>query len=85
MAKSSSSAAAAANNPYPHFDHSSEPPRIVDGIVQYALLSPTTQVAILAIVDETGSACVGDIAANLNGHPPCWCRNGPCRRRYPGG
>jgi len=69
MTKFPSSAATAANNPYPHSDHSSEPPRIVGGIVQHALLSPTTQVAILAVVDKTGSASVGDIAANLPGHP----------------
>ncbi len=69
MTKFSSSAATAANNPYPYSDHSSEPPRIVGGIVQHALLTPTAQVAILAAIDETGSASVGDIAASLPGHP----------------
>ncbi|AKR55110.1 hypothetical protein XM25_04650 [Devosia sp. H5989] len=45
------------------------PPVLSAGLVQHALLSGSTQMTILRIVDETGSACLGDIADCLGDHP----------------
>ena len=69
MVDSTSSAAAAANNPYTYSDHRSDAPRIVDGVVVHPLLTASDQVVILAVIDETGSASVGDVAAVLPDHP----------------
>ena len=38
------------------------------GLISHALLSPTTQVQILSVVDATGSTSLGDIIAELPGH-----------------
>jgi hypothetical protein len=46
-----------------------EPPALVGGLVQHALVTATTQVQILSIVEATGSASVADIVAELAGHP----------------
>jgi hypothetical protein len=40
-------------------------PTIVNGLVLHPDVSPATQVQILSIVDETGSASVGDIVAEM--------------------
>lgn len=45
------------------------PPALVAGLVQHELLSGSTQVTILRIVDESGSASLGDIAFGLGDHP----------------
>lgn len=42
---------------------------LVDGLVQHDLVDPDVQLAILATVDETGSAALEDIVAALEGHP----------------
>jgi hypothetical protein len=39
------------------------------GLVSHPALSPEAQVQILSVVDETGSATVGDVIENLPGHP----------------
>jgi len=44
------------------------PPALVDGLVQHALLSPTAQVQILSVVDATGTATISDIVAELPKH-----------------
>lgn len=68
MADIASSATSVANNP-----HSSsvpvEAPILVDGLVEHYLVSPSAQVRILRIVDETGSATVGEIVDALPEHP----------------
>ncbi|MDF2797337.1 MAG: hypothetical protein K0R85_81 [Devosia sp.] len=46
-----------------------EPPRLSGGLIQHALVSASTQVKILKVVDETGSASVADIIAELPDHP----------------
>ena len=68
MAKSISTAAVAANNP--HFDsiHAEETPLIVDGVVRHPLVSAGIQINILAIIDETSDASIGDIVSALSGH-----------------
>jgi hypothetical protein len=43
--------------------------RIENGLVHHELISASDQVKILAIVDETGSSTIGDIIAELSGHP----------------
>jgi hypothetical protein len=42
---------------------------LVGGLVQHELVSPSIQVRILSIVDETGSATIGEIADALPDHP----------------
>lgn len=42
---------------------------LVNGLVQHALISPSTQVQILSVVDATGSATLGDIVIELPDHP----------------
>lgn len=67
MATSSSSAAAAASNP--HFSSvSSDAPTVVDGVIVHPHVSALSQVRILSLVDETGSASIGDIIASLPRH-----------------
>lgn len=46
-----------------------ELPPLIGGLVQHMLVSPSTQVRILVIVDETGSASVGDVIVALPDHP----------------
>ena len=46
-----------------------ELPPVIGGLVQHYLVSASVQVRILSIVDETGSATVGDIVAELPDHP----------------
>ncbi|MBJ7578429.1 hypothetical protein JHC09_11105 [Devosia sp. MC532] len=58
--KAYSSASTAQTNTLPHFEN---------GFVIHQTLSPSDQVRILAVVDETGSAPLGDILAVLEGHP----------------
>ncbi|KKB79414.1 hypothetical protein VW29_17800 [Devosia limi DSM 17137] len=48
--------------PYP-------PPVLIAGLIQHELVCASTQVSILRIVDETGSASVGDIVDGLGEHP----------------
>ncbi|MVS97906.1 hypothetical protein [Devosia marina] len=45
------------------------PPALVAGLVQHELVAGPTQLTILRIVDETGSASLGDIAEGLGDHP----------------
>jgi len=71
MADISSSAASAANKPHSHFSTAQSPelPRLFKGFVRHFLMSPTIQVRILSIIDEAGSATVGDVMEGLPGHP----------------
>ncbi|MBE7733261.1 class I SAM-dependent methyltransferase [Devosia faecipullorum] len=68
MANSSSTGAGALGKSYPH-PFQTEAPSLIDGMVQHALVSPSIQVQILSIVDETGSATIGDITDELPDHP----------------
>lgn len=68
MAKSSSIVPGGTSKS-PAYPFDAENARIENGLVQHALFSASTQVKILAIVDETGSTTIGDIIAELNGHP----------------
>lgn len=43
-------------------------PALIDGVVQHELVSPGVQIAILEIVDETGSATIGDLAQAIPNH-----------------
>ncbi|KFC68204.1 hypothetical protein FF80_01928 [Devosia sp. LC5] len=67
MTYPSSSGAAASNKP--HFlSATTSPIAIASGLVQHDLVSPTDQVMILSLIEETGSASVGDVMAALDGH-----------------
>lgn len=67
MTYPSSSGATASNKP--HFlSATTSPIAIALGLVQHDLVSSTDQVVILATIDETGSASVGDVMAALDGH-----------------
>lgn len=68
MAKFSSTGAGAPDKPYSH-SFQTEAPVIVSGLVQHALVSASTQVQILSVIDETGSATIGDTIAELPDHP----------------
>lgn len=68
MANPSSIATAVASKSLSHTS-SMELPSLVDGLVQHLLVAPSVQVQILSIVDETGSATIGDIIAGLPDHP----------------
>jgi hypothetical protein len=68
MANSSSTATGVAGKSYPFHPHT-EAPSLIGGLVHHALVSPSVQVQILSVVDVTGSATVGDIIAELPGHP----------------
>lgn len=68
MAKSSSIVPDGTSKTSEH-PFSAENARIENGLVQHALISASDQVRILAIVDETDSTTIGDIIAELNGHP----------------
>lgn len=67
MTYPSSSGAAASNKPHFLFATTS-PIAIASGLAQHDLVSPTDQVVILATIDETGSASVGDVMVALHGH-----------------
>lgn len=69
MANSSSSATAVAGKSFPIPSPQAEMPSLIDGLVHHALMTASTQVKILSIVDETGRASVGDIVAELDNHP----------------
>jgi len=68
MAKAFSTRAVASGKSYSSLMTYS-PPVLSAGLVQHALLSGSTQMTILRIVDETGSASLGDIADGLSDHP----------------
>lgn len=68
MTTTSSIATAVASKSLSH-SASMELPSLVDGLIQHALVSASVQVRILAIIDETGSATVGDVVADLADHP----------------
>jgi len=68
MATLPSTGAHAPGKAYPH-SIQVEPPRLVGGLVQHPLVSASTQITILRIVDDTGSATIGDIIAELPDHP----------------
>ncbi|QYO76667.1 hypothetical protein [Devosia salina] len=63
-----SSSGAAASNKSQFSCPTTSPIAIASGLVQHDLVSPTDQVLILATIDETGSASVGDIMVALDGH-----------------
>ncbi|HWV21448.1 MAG TPA: DUF4357 domain-containing protein [Devosia sp.] len=67
MTCSLSSGATAPNKPYLASSMTS-PLAIAAGLVQHDLVSATDQVTILGILDESGSASVGDVMAALDGH-----------------
>lgn len=68
MAISSSTGASASGKSHsysiPH-----EPARLIEGVVRHSLVSAATQVTILQVIDETGSASIDDIVVELPGHP----------------
>nr|WP_314260710.1 hypothetical protein [uncultured Devosia sp.] len=67
MATYFSTGAHAPGNPFPQtVQH--ELPLLVGGLIYHPLMSASVQVTILAVVDHTGSASVGDIIAELAGH-----------------
>ncbi|WP_332700991.1 hypothetical protein [Devosia sp.] len=68
MATLPSTGAHAPGKSYPH-SIQIEPPRLIGGLVQHPLVSAPTQIKILQIVDDTGSATIGDIIAELSDHP----------------
>lgn len=68
MANPSSIATALASKSLSHPTHI-ELPSLIDGLVQHQLVSPSVQVQILSIVDETGSATISDIMVGLPAHP----------------
>lgn len=68
MANSSSTGAGAPGKSYPH-PFQTEAPPLIGGLVHHALVSPSTQVQILSIIDAVGSASIGDIIAELPDHP----------------
>lgn len=68
MATAFSSDASASNKSYSSVLRYS-PPVLVAGLVQHALVTGSTQLDILRIVDETGSTTIGDIAEGLINHP----------------
>lgn len=68
MATFPSTGAHAPGKPYPH-SIQIEPPRLIGGLVQHPLVSAPTQVKILEVVEETGSATIADIVAELPDHP----------------
>jgi hypothetical protein len=67
MASLSSTATVVANKSPTH-SIPLNPPALVDGLVQHALVSPMVQVQILSVVDATGTATISDIIAELPGH-----------------
>ncbi|MEQ8447665.1 MAG: hypothetical protein RIB57_17430 [Pelagibacterium sp.] len=68
MATFSSTGANAPGNTHPRSFYS-EPPYLVGGMVRHDLVSASVQVTILALIDATGSAEIGDICAALAPHP----------------
>ena len=64
----SSTGANASDKPYSHFLPFS-PPALIAGLIQHELFFGSTQMTILRIVDETGSATLGGIADGLGDHP----------------
>jgi hypothetical protein len=69
MANSSSTATAVAGKSFYIPSPQAEMPSLIDGLVHHALVTASTQVKILGIVDETGSANIGDIVEALGNHP----------------
>lgn len=67
MAEAISNGAHAPSKPYTSTS-SGEPPHLVGGIVRHDLVSASVQVTILALIDATGSAEIGDICAALAPH-----------------
>ena len=67
MANSISTATGVAGKPHTH-PLSLELPPLVAGLVHHELVSPSVQVRILRIIDETGSATVGEIVDALPDH-----------------
>ena len=69
MADLLSSGRTAARNPYSPFVEPVGPGPAHAGLIEHALLTPSVQVQVLSVIDATGSASVGDIIAELPGHP----------------
>lgn len=67
MTYSSSSGAVASNKPN-FLSATTSPIAITSGLVQHDLVSPTDQVVILSMIEESGSASVGDVMVALDGH-----------------
>lgn len=68
MTCSSSSGAAASNKPPFSSPAVTSPIAIASGLVQHDLVSPTDQVVILGVIEDFGSASVGDVMVALEGH-----------------
>lgn len=68
MANAFSTDAIASGKSYSSFMPFS-PPVLVAGVVQHELISLATQTGILRIVEETGSASLGEIIESLGDHP----------------
>lgn len=69
MANLPSTATSVASKPLTVFSPHNELPVLRNGIVFHALMSPSIQVRILALIDEHGVATLGEIMAQLNDHP----------------
>ncbi|QYO76562.1 hypothetical protein [Devosia salina] len=68
MTYPSSSGAAASNKPPFSSPAVTSPIAIASGLVQHDLVSPTDQVVILGVIEDFGSASVGDVMVGLDGH-----------------
>lgn len=68
MTFSPSIGAIAPSKPYSSFSPFPQPV-LAGGLIQHELFSAATQLTMLRVVDETGSATLGDITDALAGHP----------------
>ncbi|KQN74794.1 DUF4357 domain-containing protein [Devosia sp. Leaf64] len=68
MANLSSIATAVASKPLPAFSPQNDLPVLANGRVHHALMSPSVQVRILALIDETGSTTLGEVVAHFPDH-----------------
>lgn len=68
MASSSSIRTNVRSKSFPHAIAADLLPQILDGVVQHEHVSPAVQIRILEIVDDTGSASIGDIADGMPEH-----------------
>ncbi|MHA6691246.1 hypothetical protein [Devosia sp. A449] len=72
MASATNSGPVAARNiNFPSIDTAfvGDPDPVHSGLFGHPLLTPTMQVQILSVIDVTGTASIGDIIAELPGHP----------------
>lgn len=69
MANIPSTATAVASKPLVVFSPQHELPVLSNGLVLHPLMSPSTQVRILALIDEAGGVTLGEVNAHLSDHP----------------